>query len=74
MLSLTFKYDFSLGAVSIIYCIVYHSRFPNRFGSHVKISVQLARDKYDIFCRKLYDCEAKMLHDVVEHILSFLDY
>ena len=41
------------------------------FGSHVKISVQLARDKYNIFCCKLYDCEAEMLHDVVEHILLF---
>ena len=53
---------------------MYHSRSSNRFGSHVKISVQLARDKYNIFCLKLYDCEAEMLHDVVEHILPFLDY
>ena len=34
----------------LLYCIVYYSRSSNRFGSHVKISVQLARDKYNIFC------------------------
>lgn len=52
---------------------MYDSRSSNRFGSHVKISVQLARDKY---INKLYDYEAEMLHDVVEHILLFffLDY
>ena len=34
----------------LLYCIVYHSCSSNRFGSHVNISVQLARDKYNIFC------------------------
>ena len=53
---------------------MYHSRSSNGFGSHVKISVKLARDKNNIFCRKMYDCEAEILHDVVEHILLFLDY
>ena len=34
----------------LLYYIVYHSRSSNRFGSHVKFSVQLTRDKYNIFC------------------------
>ena len=34
----------------LLYCIVYHSPSYNRFGSHAKILVQLARDKCNIFC------------------------